>query len=100
MILMHHGSEGWKAKMNALLQKTSRLCSKLEDLQIPYFRNPYLNIIAIKAEYVPEHLAKKYHLVADSFRNPRWWKIVVMAHVKQGMLDEFAGKLESSKNLI
>jgi tyrosine decarboxylase / aspartate 1-decarboxylase len=96
MILMHHGSEGWKAKMNQLLQKTSRLCSNLDDLGIPYFRNPFLNITAIKADYVPVDVAKKYHLVADSFSNPKWWKIVVMAHVKQGLLDEFINELPKS----
>lgn len=100
MILRIHGSDGWRVKMESLNDKTSRLCNKLSDLNVDYFRNSYLNIIAIKSNYVSTALAKKYHLVSDSYEHsPKWYKIVIMPHVKQGTLDSFINDLQSELNL-
>jgi glutamate/tyrosine decarboxylase-like PLP-dependent enzyme len=94
MILRIHGSSGWKVKMLSLVDKTSRLCSKLNELKIEYFRNPYVNIVAIKSKYVPKKIAEKYHLVADSYEHePQWYKIVMMPHVKQGAIDSLLNDL-------
>lgn len=94
MILRIHGSSGWKVKMLGLVDKTSRLCSKLNELKIEYFRNPYVNIVAIKSKHVPKKIAEKYHLVADSYeREPKWYKIVMMPHVKQGAIDSLLNDL-------
>lgn len=96
MILQIHGSEGWKYKMESLCDKTERICKKLEGMGVAYFRNPYLNIIAIKAQYLSKKLAHKYQLVADSYEfEPKWFKIVVMPHVKQGVLDTFLMEVEA-----
>lgn len=96
MILQIHGSEGWKYKMETLCDKTERICKKLERMGVEYFRNPHLNIIAIKAKYMSKELANKYYLVADSYEfEPKWFKIVVMPHVKQGTIDAFLMDLES-----
>jgi tyrosine decarboxylase/aspartate 1-decarboxylase len=94
MILRIHGSSGWKVKMLGLVDKTSRLCSKLNELKIEYYRNPYVNIVAIKSKHVPKKIAEKYHLVADSYEHePKWYKIVMMPHVKQGAIDSLLNDL-------
>lgn len=95
MILQIHGSEGWKYKMEMLCDQTERICKKLEKMGVEYFRNPYLNIIAIKSKYMSKELAHKYYLVADSYEfEPSWYKIVVMPHVKPGTIDMFLMELE------
>ncbi|EOZ96665.1 L-tyrosine decarboxylase [Indibacter alkaliphilus LW1] len=96
MILQIHGSEGWKYKMETLCDKTERICKKLDRMGVEYFRNQYLNIIAIKAKYMSMELANKYYLVADSYEfEPKWFKIVVMPHVKPGTIDAFLMDLDS-----
>ncbi|MBD8491068.1 aspartate aminotransferase family protein [Echinicola sp. CAU 1574] len=95
MILKIHGSEGWKYKMASLCDRTERICTKLDRMGVEYFRNPHLNIITIKAEYISERIATKYNLVADSYEyGAKWYKIVVMHHVRQGVLDSFLMDLE------
>ncbi len=100
MILRTHGSNGWSVKMNELIDKTTRICEGLNEMGVAFFRNPELNIIAIKGNYVSSHLAKKYHLVPDSHdKKPKWYKIVVMPHVKQGIIDNFLTELKHSLQL-
>lgn len=95
MILRIHGYNGWKVKMLSLVDQTSRLCTKLNELKIEYFHNPYVNIIAIKSKYITTEIANKYHLVADSYeQEPKWYKIVMMPHVKKGTLDTFINDLK------
>jgi tyrosine decarboxylase/aspartate 1-decarboxylase len=94
MILRIHGSNGWTIKMQSLADKTTRLCRRLDKNGVEYYRDPYLNIIAIKSKYISQKLAEKYHLVADSYdKEAKWYKIVVMPHVKQGFLDAFINDL-------
>jgi tyrosine decarboxylase / aspartate 1-decarboxylase len=96
MIMRTYGSEGWKAKIQGLLAKTSRLCHNLEERGIEYYRNPDMNIVTIKAEYVSAALAQKYVLVPDAHTNKaKWWKIVVMDHVKHGLIDNFLNDLDA-----
>ena len=98
MILRTHGSEGWRIKMEQLNDRTSRLCNKLTALGIEYFRDPFINIIAIRSSYVSGRLAEKYHLVADTYeQEPGWYKIVVMPHVRQGVLDQFVNELQAEQ---
>ncbi len=100
MILRIHGPDGWKFKMQHLIDKTSHLCSRLTEINVEYFRNPFLNIIAIKSNYISEALAKKYHLVSDSYEySPKWYKIVIMPHAKQNTLDSFIIDLQLELNL-
>ena len=95
MILNIHGSEGWKYKMETLCDRTERICKHLSQIGISYYRNPYLNIIAIKSSQISPNLANKYYLVADTYeRHPNWYKIVVMPHVKPGTIDQFLSDLE------
>ena len=101
MILRIHGSVGWTVKMKQLLDRTTLICEKLNDLYIPYFRNPDLNIVTIKADYISHKLANKYHLVPDSHNeNPNWYKIVVMQHVKQGVIDSFLSELKNEQQWV
>jgi len=98
MTLMIHGSAGWTVKMEHLLDKTSRLCSKLDKMGVEYFRNPNVNIVTIKSKYISDQLAKKYHLIPDNSEGgAEWWKIVVMQHVKQGFLDAFLTELKAEQ---
>jgi tyrosine decarboxylase / aspartate 1-decarboxylase len=95
MILRIHSFNGWSVKMQILADKTERLCSKLQSMNIEFFRNPFVNIIAIKSQFVSKEIAEKYHLVADSYESdPKWYKIVIMPHVRQGVLDAFINDLK------
>lgn len=96
MILHAHGSVGWSVKMNQLLDKTTGVCNALDELGVEYYRNPFVNIIAIRAKYISPRLAKHFYLVPDTHEGePKWFKIVVMPHVKQGVLDNFLSQLSS-----
>lgn len=94
MILRIHGSTGWTVKMRQLIDRTSFICEKLDDWGVKYFRNPDINIITIDSKYISKTLAEKYHLVPDDHHDPKWFKIVVMPHVKQGIIDNFLNELE------
>jgi glutamate/tyrosine decarboxylase-like PLP-dependent enzyme len=95
MILHTYGSEGWKAKIKGLLERTSDMCSRLDSIGVRYFRNPFVNIIAIRSEDIPSSLANKYFLVADSYEaQPKWWKIVIMPHITRGNMDGFINDLK------
>ncbi len=101
MILHNHGSEGWKTKMQALVDRTTDVCCQLSDLGIRYFRNPFINIITIHASDISDVVATKYFLVADSYEHkPTWWKIVVMPHITRGAIDSFISDVKKSKQSI
>ncbi len=90
MILRVHGSAGWIVKMHQLLDKTSFICEKLKEWGVDYFRHPDLNIITIRSKFMKAELAQKYNLVPDQHgAKAEWYKIVVMPHVKQGIIDRF-----------
>ncbi len=96
MILRIHGSSGWTVKMKQLVDRATLICERLDDLGIAYFRHPDLNIVTINASYMSKSLADKYHLVPDNHnKKPNWYKIVVMPHVKQGIIDNFLTELEN-----
>lgn len=97
MILSIHGSFGWTVKMRKLLDRTDVICEKLTNCNIQYFRNPHLNIVTIRANNISTRLAKKYHLVPDNYQKPNWFKIVVMPHVKQGIIDTFLSELQNEQ---
>jgi len=90
MILRTYGSEGWKAKTAKLIDRTDRLCQNLKERGIRFFRNPDMNIVAMRAEDIPNALVHQFQLVPDSHENDaHWYKIVVMEHVSQGAIDRF-----------
>lgn len=89
MILMTHGSAGWTYRMQQLMDRMDHICDAFDLMGIRYYRNPYMNIVAIDAACMPAALARQYNLVSDNAEAPRWWKIVVMAHVEQPVIDRF-----------
>jgi glutamate/tyrosine decarboxylase-like PLP-dependent enzyme len=98
MILHAHGSAGWSVKMNQLLDKASNMCFALDEMGVKYYRNPYLNIISIKSDCISAQLAKQFYLVPDTHTdNPSWYKIVMMPHVRQGILDNFLNRLSAER---
>jgi len=97
MILRIHGSTGWTVKMRQLVDRATTICEKLDEWEVKYFRNPDINIITISSDYISHQLAGKYHLVPDDHANPKWYKIVVMPHVKQGIIDAFLSELKNEQ---
>lgn len=98
MIMRTYGSDGWKTKIQKLLKKTDRLCEDLDERGVKYFRNPDMNIVTIRSEFVSSQLADKYMLVPDTHgEGVKWWKIVVMDHVKQGVVDSFLHELDAER---
>ena len=89
MILMTHGYAGWQYLMEKLVDRTDRICETLDQLGIGYYRHPKMNIVAMRANDIGREIAEKYHLVADNFKDPKWWKIVVMTHAEKHIIDEF-----------
>ncbi|MBF00713.1 pyridoxal-dependent decarboxylase [Flavobacterium coralii] len=96
MILTTYGPHGWAEKINTLHMRTNWLCKELDALGIEYFREPYMNIVTIKSEYVPEEIALRFNLVPQKHdKNNQWYKIVVMDHVETDHLAQFT---EAFKN--
>jgi glutamate/tyrosine decarboxylase-like PLP-dependent enzyme len=81
MILMKNGPFGWQEKVFILQKRCQWMCEQLNDIGVDYYRNDFSNIITIRSEFVEAALAKKYGLVPDNHKNPKWFKIVVMDHV-------------------
>lgn len=98
MLLMSYGAEGWKNKMDEIIERTDYVCNRLDKMGAKYFRDPHINIVTIKANSIPSAIGQKYELVADTYEHtPSWWKIVVMDHVNYDLLKRFLDELEASK---
>ncbi len=96
MILYSYGSEGGKEFCHSLIEKTDYLCKNLDKKNIRYFRDPMMNIVTIKAEDLDEKIANKFYLVPDRHdRTVKWYKIVVMDHVNQPLMEQFIQCLEA-----
>jgi len=90
MILFTYGPNGWFEKVSVLQMRTQFLCNQLNAMQIQYFREPFMNIVTIKAEYIPIKIAEKYGLVPQQHdENNQWYKIVLMDHVEVEHLTTF-----------
>lgn len=100
MILFSYGYYGWFEKINTLLLRTEWFCDQLNDLEVEYFRDPYMNIITLRSHEVPQELALKYGLVPDSHEGENnWYKVIVMDHVEIDNLKGFVEDLKSVKSL-
>jgi glutamate/tyrosine decarboxylase-like PLP-dependent enzyme len=100
MLLMNYGSDGWKKKMEELIERTDYTCKELDRMGVTYYRNPFINIITMHAKQIPSELGLKYELVADTYEGPAsWWKIVIMDHVDLPLIKRFLNELESSLKL-
>lgn len=90
MILFTYGPNGWFEKVSVLQMRTRFLCNQLDAMNIQYFREPFMNIVTIKAEYIPLAIAEKYDLVPQQHdENNQWYKIVLMDHVEVEHLTTF-----------
>jgi glutamate/tyrosine decarboxylase-like PLP-dependent enzyme len=90
MILFTYGPNGWFEKVSVLQMRTQFLCNQLDTMNIQYFREPFMNIVTIKAEYIPQPIAEKYDLVPQQHDdNNKWYKIVLMDHVEVEHLTTF-----------
>jgi glutamate/tyrosine decarboxylase-like PLP-dependent enzyme len=96
MILSSYGSSGGVRFCNNLISITNIFCKKLDSINVKYYRNMFMNVIAISSESINEELAREFFLVPDTHNSrPNWWKIVVMDHVEVEHLDLFFSKLNS-----
>lgn len=99
MILFTYGGHGWFEKVSILQMRTQFLCQELDKLNIKYFREPFMNIVTIHAEFVPKNLAEKYRLVPQQHQGDnKWYKIVVMDHVEVEHLTSFVKELKAVGN--
>ena len=97
MILFTYGADGWFEKVSVLQVRTQFLCDELDKLQIKYFREPFMNIVTIHAESIPQHIAEKYDLVPQQHdANNKWYKIVLMNHVEITHLKKFLTELKAT----
>lgn len=95
MILFSYGYYGWFEKINTLLLRTEWFCKQLDVLNIEYFRDPYMNIVTLKSQYVPEKVAQKYGLVPETHDgNNNWYKVIMMNHVEIDDLLKFVNELK------
>ena len=98
MILFSYGYYGWFEKINTLLLRTDWFAEQLDALNIEYFRDPFMNIVTIKSEFVPEDIAHKYGLVPDTHNGKNsWYKVIMMDHVEIDDLIIFVNELKLSQ---
>jgi glutamate/tyrosine decarboxylase-like PLP-dependent enzyme len=97
MILFTYGPFGWNEKVQVLQSRTQWLCDQLDQLKVDYFRDPFMNIVTIQAEYIEEALVKKFDLVPQKHNGDNsWYKIVIMDHVEVDHLSTFITDLKES----
>jgi len=96
MILKTYGQNDWFEKVKILQMRTDWLCNQLDALKIDYFREPFMNIVTIKSEYIPNELAHKYDLIPQKYStNNHWYKIVLMDHVNVSGLQKLITDLKN-----
>ncbi len=95
MILFTYGPFGWCEKVRVLQMRTQWLCDQLDELKIAYYREPFMNIVTIKAQFIKKYLVKKYDLVPQKHNGDNsWYKIVIMDHVEVDHLSTFITDLK------
>lgn len=95
MILFTYGPHKWFEKISVLQMRAQFLCNELDQMNITYFREPFMNIVTIRAEYIPKEIAEKYHLVPETHNHEnKWYKIVLMNHVEVEHLTTFIAELK------
>lgn len=97
MILFTYGPFGWFEKVSVLQMRTEFLCKELDKLDIKYFREPFMNIVTIHSENIPEDIAKHFDLVPQQHnQDNKWYKIVLMDHVGIEHLTAFISQLKAT----
>lgn len=96
MILFTYGPFGWFENISVLQMRTEWFCKELDQLGIEYFREPFMNIVAIKSKYIPQELAERFQLVPQKHdQTNQWYKVVLMGHVEVDDLMAFIEELKS-----
>ncbi len=94
MILQTYGHEGGVAFCRELTTRAETICAGLQELGVAYYRHPAMNVIAMRAEQIPEELVSRWLLVPDTHEGPATWvKVVVMEHVTDELVDAFLDDL-------
>ncbi len=85
-ILFNYGPYDWQEKMLNLVSRAKWFYEEIQQLNIEsiYFKGS--NIIAINQKHITQETASKFGLVSDDSKNPTWYKVVVMVHVKRAKL--------------
>ena len=97
MILFTYGPFGWHEKISILQMRTQWLCDQLDALGVTYFREPFMNIVTIQAQYITHALEEKYDLVPQKHDEDNlWYKIVIMDHVEVDHLSTFISDLKAT----
>ena len=97
MILFTYGHFGWCEKIRVLQMRTEWLCEKLDELQVSYFREPFMNIVTLPAQFITKTLEEKYDLVPQKHGDDnQWYKIVIMDHVEVDHLSTFIADLKET----
>lgn len=82
-------------KINTLLLRTTWFTKQMDALNIEYFRDPFMNIVTLKSEYIPENIAHKFGLVPDTHNGKNsWYKVIMMDHVEIDDLIIFVEELQ------
>ena len=100
MILFTYGPHGWCEKIRVLQMRTQWLCDELDALEVKYFRDSFMNIVTIQANYISDALEDKYDLVPQKHGEGNlWYKIVIMDHVEIDHLSAFITDLKLTLQL-
>ncbi|MHA7130146.1 pyridoxal-dependent decarboxylase [Algoriphagus namhaensis] len=101
VILTTYGPHKWFEKISVIKMRTQWLCQQLDKMGLSYFREPEMNIVTIRAEAIPDAIAKKYNLVPKTHdQSNEWYKIVLMDHVEIEHLKDFLQDLQRSRREI
>ena len=92
---MSYGAIGWKNKMNEPYNELTTSAKKLDKLGLRYFRNPHINIVTIRANQIPDAIARKYELVADTYEHRPSWENSSDGSCKNGTCIQFIEELEA-----
>lgn len=94
MILAKNGPYGWKEKIFILQKRTDWMCDQLQALGVSFYRNPFSNIITMKAGCLTAEIAADFGLVPDNHEKPMWYKMVVMEHVTVDKLVPLVNRIQ------
>lgn len=89
MILRAFGSKGLQAKVKRVMDLKKKMCADLDKKKIEYIHDPYMNIVAIHHRHMVREIQHHYNLVPDNHDHPTWWKVVLMDHVNESMVQSF-----------
>ncbi len=98
MIMTTYGPHGWFEKIKVIDMRTNWLCKQLKERHVSFFREPFMNIVTIKAGHISAELAETFQLVPQQHSGQNeWYKIVLMDHVEIEDLKAFIEAFDALK---